>query len=81
MGNAQKHPRLAFMPPEEQELHRIVKATSERLDVVKRARALLCVQAGRPITSAAREARYKSGDRISQLVEQFNEGTARLRFV
>jgi hypothetical protein len=73
MGNAQKHPLRAFTPPEEQELHRIVKATSERMDVVKRARALLCVQAGRPFTEAAREAGYKSGDSISQLEERFNE--------
>lgn len=72
MGNAQKHLLRAFTPPEEQELHRIVKATSERMDVVKRARALLCVQAGRPFTEAAREAGYKSGDSISQLVERFN---------
>lgn len=47
MGKAQKHPLRAFTLPEAQELHRIAKATSERLDVVKRARALLSVRAGR----------------------------------
>jgi transposase len=73
MGKAQKHPLRAFTPPEEQELHRLAKATSERLDVVKRARALLAVRAGQPFTDAARETGYKSGESISQLVERFNQ--------
>ena len=73
MAGAQKHPLRAFMPQEEQELQRIEKATSERLDVVKRARALLSVRAGRSYSDAAREAGYKSGDSISQLVERFNQ--------
>src|SRR5258708_1458961 len=47
-------------------LHRTAKATSERLDVVKRARALLAVQAGQSFTEAAREAGYKSGDSVRQ---------------
>src|SRR5205814_973175 len=58
---------------EEQALQRMVKATSERVDVVKRAKALLAVQAGKPYTQAAQEAGYKSGDSISQLVERFNQ--------
>ena len=69
MGKAQNHPLRAFTPSEEQELHRIAKATSERLVVVKRARAILSVQAGRPFTEAAHEAGYKSGESISQEVE------------
>lgn len=55
MGKAQNHPLRAFTPSEEQELHCIAKATSERLDVVKRARAILSVQAGWPFTEAAHE--------------------------
>ncbi len=43
------------------------------MDVVKRARAILAVQAGQPYTEAAREAGYKSGDSVSQLVERFNQ--------
>jgi transposase len=58
---------------EEQALERIAKATSERVDVVKRARALLAVQAGKPYIQAAKEAEYKSGDSVSQLVERFNQ--------
>lgn len=73
MGKEQKHPLRALMPQEEQEFHRIAKATSERLDVVKRARALLAVQTGQSFTDAARETGYRSGDSISQLVERFNQ--------
>jgi transposase len=73
MGKEQKHPLRTVTPQEEQELQRVTKATSERLDVVKRARALLGVKAGQSFTDAAREAGYKSGDSVSQLVERFNQ--------
>ena len=73
MGKEQKHPLRALTPREEQELQRVAKATSERLDVVKRAVALLAVGAGQSFTDAAREAGYQSGDSISQLVERFNQ--------
>ena len=73
ISNEQKHPLRALTAQEEQELRRITKATSERLDVVKRARALLGVQTGRSFTDAAKEAGYKSGDSVSQLVERFNQ--------
>ncbi len=73
MGKEQKHPLRTLTPQEEQEVHRVAKATSERLDVVKRARALLAVRAGQSFTDAAKGAGYKSGDSISQLVERFNQ--------
>jgi transposase len=73
MGKEQKYPLRAFTLQEEQELHRVTKATSERFDMVKRARALLSVQAGRSFTNAAREAGYKSGDSVGQLVQRFNQ--------
>ena len=69
----QKEPLRALSQQEERELQRIVKATSERVDVVKRARALLAVKAGKAYTQAAREAGLKSGDSVSQLVARFNE--------
>jgi transposase len=72
MGKEQKHPLRTFTLQEEQALHRMARATSERLDVVKRARALLAVRAGQSFTEAARETGYKSGDSVSQLVERFN---------
>lgn len=56
------------------------KATSERVDVVQRTRALLEVHAGHPYTQAAHAAGYKSGDSVSLLVERFNQrGLASLR--
>jgi len=58
---------------EEQVLQRTAKATSERVDVVKRARAILAVGVGQSYTQAAREAGFKSGDSVSQLVERFNQ--------
>lgn len=67
------HPLRAMTQEEEQTLQRVVKASSERVDVVKRAKALLTVQAGKPYTQAAQEAGYKSGDSVSQVVERFNQ--------
>src|SRR5215471_12530390 len=73
------HPLRALTADEEWALARAANASSERVDVVKRARALLAVRAGQSYTQAAREAGYKSGDSISQLVERFNgQGLAAL---
>ena len=73
MSSEQKHPLRTLMPQEEQELQRVAKATSERVDMVRRAKGLLAVRAGQSFINATREAGYKSGDSISQLVERFNE--------
>ena len=67
------HPLRTLSQEEEQALQRLVKATSERVDVVKRAKAILAVRAGKTYTKAAQEAGYKSGDSVSQLVERFNQ--------
>ena len=56
MAHPQKDPLRALSEQEERELHRIVKATSERLDVIHRARAVLSVEAGLSFTQAAHEA-------------------------
>jgi transposase len=69
----QKEPLRTLSQQEERELQRVVKASSERVDVVKRAKALLAVKAGKAYTQAAREAGYQSGDSVSQLVGRFNE--------
>src|SRR2546425_7846916 len=73
MVQPQKDPLRALSEQEEQELQRLVKATSERLDVVRRAKALLAVAAGQPFTEAAHEAGGKSGDGGGKLVKRFNE--------
>src|SRR5215469_8172232 len=67
------HPLRPVTQEEEQVLQHLVKATSERVDVVKRAKAILAVRAGKPYTEAAQEAGYQSGDSVSQLVERFNQ--------
>jgi transposase len=67
------HPLRAMTAAEERAVQRSATATSERVDVVKRVRALLAVKAGQSYTHAAHEAGYKSGDSVSQLVERFNQ--------
>lgn len=67
------HPLRDLTPTEARALQRTAKATSEHVDVVKRAQALLAVNAGQSYTQAAKAAGYKSGDSVSQLVERFNQ--------
>jgi len=57
---------------EEQELQRIVKATSERVDTVRRTKALLCVAAGATL-SAAGQAAGLSREAVAQVVTRFNQ--------
>lgn len=73
MPARQKVPLRPLFPLEEQELARIVKATSERQDRARRAQALLAVAAGRSFTQAAATAGFQSGDSIAQLVARFNQ--------
>jgi transposase len=58
--------------PEEQELRRIVKATSERVDTVRRAKALLAVAAGKSRTKASQEADL-SREAVTKVVKRFNQ--------
>ena len=55
-----------------QTLHRVTKASSERVDTVRRAKALLAVAAGESFTQAGRQAGL-SREGVSQLVERFNQ--------
>jgi transposase len=57
---------------EEQELQRTVKATSERVDTVRRAKALLAVAAGRTLTAVGQEAGM-SREGVSKVVKRFNQ--------
>jgi transposase len=72
MAQPQKEPLRALSEQEERELKRLAKATSERLDVVRRAQALLAVAGGKPFTEAAHQAGLKSGDGVGKLVKRFN---------
>jgi hypothetical protein len=56
MGRPVKEGLRSFTRPEEQELQRVVKATSERVDSVRRAKALLAVATGKSRTAAGQEA-------------------------
>lgn len=73
MGQTQKHPLRPLSEQEERELHRLIKATSERLDVVRRAKAVVAVASGEPFAEAARQAGLKSGDGVGKLIMRFNE--------
>ena len=72
MAHPQKEPLRALSEQEERELKRLAKATSERLDVVHRAKALVAVASGKTFTEAAHEAGLKSGDGVGKLVKRFN---------
>ncbi len=74
MAQPQKEPLRALSEQEKRELQRLVKASSERVDVMRRAKALLAVASGKPLTEAAQEAGLKSGKGVGQLVKRFNTG-------
>jgi transposase len=72
MGRPVKERLRSFSEPEEQELQRVVKATSERVDSVRRAKALLAVARGQSRTAAGQEAGL-SREGVSQVVKGFNQ--------
>jgi transposase len=73
MGTPQRA-RLRLVTPEEwAALERIARASSERLDRVRRATALLAVVQGAPFAQAARLAGFQSGTTSAELVQRFNE--------
>ncbi|SRR5712692_5523958 len=72
MGRPVKEGLRSFSKPEEQELRRVVKATSERVDSVRRAKALLAVAAGKSRTKASQEAGL-SREGVTQVVKGFNQ--------
>jgi len=73
MAQPQKHPLRPLSKQEEHELRRIVKAESERVEVVRRAKALLAVAVKQSFPQAASVAGFKEARSVSQLVERFNE--------
>ncbi len=72
MSKPQKELLRVLSEQERQALQRIVGATSERMDVIKRARALLAVATGQGYSAAAREAGFASSDTVCHLVTRFN---------
>ena len=65
--------RLRALTDEERTvLRRVSKASSERADRVRRATALLAVAEGCSCAAAARQAGFKSGTAVADLVGRFN---------
>ncbi len=65
---------------EQTELERLGKAQNERVDRVQRAGALLAVAHGQSFAAAARQAGFRSGSTVADLVGRFNaRGLAALR--
>src|SRR6266700_5401478 len=71
MGRPRKEELRELKEEEQKELKRVVKATSERVDTVKRAKALLAVAAGVTLTKASQEAGL-SRESVAQTVTRFN---------
>jgi transposase len=69
----QKHALRPLSEPEEREVRRIVKASSERVDVARRAQALLAVAAGQTFVQAADGAGFAEARSVREVVERFNE--------
>jgi transposase len=79
MGPPQKEPLRTVTEHEQGILEQIVRASSERVDRVRRARALLAVNQGQPFGQAARMAGLRSGSTVAGLVQRFNaQGLAAL---
>ncbi len=71
MGRKQNEPLRAITKQEQQELQRVMKATSERVDRMKRAKSLLAVAAGKIWTEAGQQAGM-SRQAVAKLVKRFN---------
>ena len=65
---------------EQRELTTVTQASSERVDRVRRATALLAVAGGQSFSAAARAAGFRSAGAVTYLVRRFNrEGLGALR--
>lgn len=71
MGIQQKVPLRQLTPHEREELSQKVASSEERVDVVKKAKALLAVADGYTFTAAGTQAGM-SHTGVSQLIERFN---------
>lgn len=72
MGKPQKEQLRELAETERAALEQMVRASSERMDRVRRARALLKVAAGGSFADAARYAGLRSGTTVANLVSRFN---------
>lgn len=72
MAAPQEEPLRTLTTEELARLRGSAKATSERVDHVRHAIAILVVAEGKPFRQAAREAGLKSGTTVAGLVGRFN---------
>jgi transposase len=72
MATPQAEALRPLTPEERTALERLRQATSERVDRVRRATALLAVADGAPFTAAAQQASLRSSSTITALVRRFN---------
>ena len=72
MATPQKEPLRPLTSEEQAAPERVVRAGSERVDRVRRARALLAVAPGQAFARAARQAGFRSGTAVAELVGRFN---------
>lgn len=72
MGRPKKEELRDLKEEERSELRRVEKATSERVDAVKRAQALLKVSEGTTFSAAGQKVGL-SGEAVAQLVRRFNQ--------
>ena len=72
MGRRQKERLREVTAAERLRLQGIVSASSERVDRVHRATALLAVAGGQPFNAAARTAGFHSASTVANLVGRFN---------
>jgi transposase len=80
MPTMQKEHLRSLTLGEQGELERVAKASSARVDRVRRATALLAVAGGATFSAAARAAGYRSPGAVTDLVRRFNrEGVGALR--
>jgi transposase len=72
MATPQQDPLRPLTGAEQAALARLAGASSERVDRVRRATALLAVARGQPFVRAARAAGFRSGTAVANLVGRFN---------
>src|SRR3954447_9450215 len=72
MATPQKDPLRAVTLDEQTALERLVRRSSERLDRVRWATAVLAVAEGQGFAAAARQAGFGSSMTVAQLVARFN---------
>ena len=72
MARPQQEGLRALTTEEVDGLRRVSQASSERVDRVRRARALLAVAEGTSFAAAARSAGFRSSTTVAELVGRFN---------